>query len=91
MVLTGLPWGYPRANLGHVSSIHRFFIIRLNEASIRLIGPPTAKPLVTHFFVNLLPQFNAIGRQEYKFDYRLVNLTAWPLDILVPVKIGIYI
>ena len=37
MFFTGLPWGYPRANLAHVSSTHRFNILRLNAAAIRLI------------------------------------------------------
>ena len=31
MVLTGLPWGYPRATWAHILSIHRFLQIRLNK------------------------------------------------------------
>jgi DNA-binding GntR family transcriptional regulator len=42
MVFTGLPWGYPRANLAHVSSIHRFNILRLNIVAALKIRDPIA-------------------------------------------------
>ena len=59
MVLTGLPWGYPRATWAHILSIHRFLQIRLNKdpvGHIELCIKHHAKTHRMSFLVEHTPQ-----------------------------------